>query len=157
RLDLDWFRDLIRRCRRPSALVEAVAEVAWRIPLGAHPIELLTDFYKQPTTGDPERRRILKALLRHRARVDVYLDLYGASAPGLRERILPAQNQTSLRQRLLQILEEHPRVREIPREWLIEAFLDSLADKPARASLLHMLERRGDGAVLEEAYRHAST
>ena len=156
RMDLDWFRDLIRRCPLPSVLSEAVTEIAWRIPLGSNPIGLLTSYYKQPGVGDHERRRVLKALLRHRAGVDVYIDLYAASAPGLRQRIAPSHGQPSQRQRLLQILEEHPRVLEIPRDWLIATLLAEMGDKSSRASLLHILERRGDANLLEDADQSAS-
>jgi hypothetical protein len=156
RQDLDWFRGLIQRCPLPSVLTEAVIEVAWRIPLSANPVGLLTSLYKLETLGDSDRRRLLKTLLRHRAGVEVYLELYAASAPGLRQRIAPTHGQPTLRQRLLQILAEHPRVLEIPRPWLVETLLAEFGDKSGRTSLLHILERRADLALLEEAYGRCS-
>jgi hypothetical protein len=164
RADLGWFRDLVRRSPAAAALVEPLVEVAWRIPLAEDPLGLLTDFYKLPSAGDAERHRILKALLRHRAGVDVYTGLFDHSEPRPRGRGGPAQDRSALtlRQRILHILGEHPRVLEISGDFLRKALREEIADKQERASLLHILKRRGQWQLLEEAYfeagaRHRAT
>jgi hypothetical protein len=128
RTDAGWFRDLLRRSRAKGPLIDAAIDVAWRMPQSQNPIELLVGIFKQGSTSDKDRLKLLKALIKHRAGVETYVDLYRESGSSTRSR-KGESREPEARQKLLKILEEHPRVGEIPRDFLVHTLLHEITEK----------------------------